>query len=72
MLSERENELRHLLESSSNAQVSLAICDLASGFQLLVHSDVPFHPASTFKVGVMMEVFHQASDGSSPLMRCCR
>jgi beta-lactamase class A len=59
----QENELKRLLESELNARISLALCDLASGYQLLVHPDVPFHPASTFKLGVMMEVFHQAALG---------
>jgi beta-lactamase class A len=62
-----ENDLRHLLESGSAAQVSLAIYDLSSGYQILVRPDVPFHPASTFKVGVMMEVFHQAAQGGFSL-----
>jgi beta-lactamase class A len=60
---ERENELKHLLEANQNARVSLALYDLASGYQLLVKPDMPFHPASTIKVGVMMEVFHQAAQG---------
>jgi beta-lactamase class A len=67
MALEKENELKRLLESGSNAQISLAICDLASGYQLLVRPDAPFHPASTFKLGVMMEVFHQASAGGFSL-----
>ena len=64
---ERENELIQLLETGKNAQVSLALYDLASGYQLLVRPDEPFHPASTFKLGVMMEVFHQASEGEFSL-----
>lgn len=56
-----------MLESGSNVQVGLAVYDLASGYQLLVHPDLPFHPASTFKLGVMMEVFHQASEGEFSL-----
>ena len=67
MAPEKENELKRLLESGSNAQVSLAICDLASGYQLLVRPDIPFHPASTVKLGVMMEVFHQAAAGEFSL-----
>jgi beta-lactamase class A len=66
-LPQREYDLKHLLESGGNAQVSLAIYDLASGYQLLVRPDIPFHPASTFKLGVMMEVFHQASQGKFSL-----
>ena len=64
---EPENELKRLLASAKKARVSLAICDLASGFQLLASPDLPFHPASTFKVGVMMEVYHQAALGEFSL-----
>jgi beta-lactamase class A len=67
MAPESKNELKRLLESSSNARVSLAIHDLANGYQLLVRADDPFHPASTFKLGVMMEVFHQAAQGEFSL-----
>ena len=62
-----ENTLKNLLDAGSHAQVSLAICDLASGYQILVKPDVPFHPASTIKLGVMMEVYHQASQGEFSL-----
>jgi beta-lactamase class A len=67
MTLDQQNELKRLLESGSDARISLALCDLASGYQLLVHPDVPFHPASTFKVGVMMEIFHQAAQGALSL-----
>jgi beta-lactamase class A len=67
MASESLTDLRKLLESGRDAQISLALSDLASGFQLLARPDVPFHPASTFKLGVMMEVFHQASQGEFSL-----
>ena len=62
-----ENDLRHLLESGRDAPISLAICDLASGYQILVKPDVPFHPASTIKLCVMMEVYHQAAQAEFPL-----
>jgi beta-lactamase class A len=62
-----QNNLRSLLEPGRDAQVSLAICDLASGYQILVKPDVPFHPASTFKLAVMMEVHHQAAEGEFSL-----
>jgi beta-lactamase class A len=64
---DKENMLKRLLEAGSNARVSLAICDLASGYQILVRPDMPFHPASTFKLGVMIEVYHQASEGEFSL-----
>ena len=62
-----QNDLKHLLELSRDARVSLAICDLASGYQILVKPDLSFHPASTLKLCVMMEVYHQASEGEFPL-----
>ena len=67
MAPEKVSELKRLLQSGGNARISLAICDLASGYQLLVRPDEPFHPASTFKLGVMMEVFHQAALGEFSL-----
>ena len=63
MSPKNENDLKRLLESGKDAQVSLALYDLASGYHLMAHPDVPFHPASTFKLGVMMEVFHQEAQG---------
>ncbi len=63
MSPEHENDLKRLLESGKDAQVSLALYDLASGYQLMAHPDVPFDPASTIKLGVMMEVFHQEAQG---------
>ena len=60
-------DLRHLLEANGDARVSLAIYDLASGFQILVKPDEPFHPASTLKLGVMLEVYHQAAQGEFSL-----
>jgi beta-lactamase class A len=67
MAPEKVSELKRLLESEPNAKISLALYDLASGFQLLVHPDVLFHPASTFILGVMIEVFHQAAQGELSL-----
>lgn len=67
MAPEKENKLKRLLEVGSDVRVSLALSDLASGFQLLAHPDVPFHPASVFKIGVMMEVFHQTAQGAFSL-----
>ena len=58
-----DNSLQHLLETARDASLSLALYDLASGYQLLVHPDATFHPASTIKLCVLLEVFHQASQG---------
>lgn len=62
-----DTSLKDLLTTSGPIRVSLALYDLASRAQLLVQPDEPFHPASTFKVGVMMEVFHQAFKGEYSL-----
>lgn len=43
--------------------VAVACHDLQTGAEFFLRADEPFHPASTFKVGVMMEVFHQAAQG---------
>jgi beta-lactamase class A len=61
------NDLRQLLNTGPNVQISLAICDLATGYQILVKPDLPFHPASTIKLAVLMEVYHQASQGEFSL-----
>lgn len=45
------------------AFVAVAFHDLQTGQQIFINADEPFHPASTFKVGVMIDVFHQASLG---------
>lgn len=56
-------ELKKYLSQFKNETVAVAFRDLATGKELLVRADEPFHPASTFKVAVMMEVFHQAAHG---------
>jgi beta-lactamase class A len=67
MLPKSQNGLKSLLESGMAAQISLATCDLSTGYQILVKPDVPFHPASTIKLAVLMEVYHQASQGEFSL-----
>ena len=47
----------------SGAQVGFAAHNLATGQEILIQPDLSFHPASTFKVCVMMEAFHQARQG---------
>ena len=61
-----QQELEHLLASTS-AEVGLAFHDLARGDEILIHPDIPYHPASTIKVCVMMEAFHQAATGEFSL-----
>lgn len=44
-------------------EFGIAVHDLATGREIMVNADRSFHPASTIKVPVMMEVFHQAAAG---------
>jgi beta-lactamase class A len=48
---------------ASGAEVGLTAHNLATGEEILIQPDQSFHPASTFKVCVMMEAFHQARQG---------
>lgn len=57
------NRLETYLAAQANQTIAVAACDFESGQEILVHPDVPFHPASTIKVHVMMEVFRQAELG---------
>jgi beta-lactamase class A len=62
-----QSKLERIIASTAAAQVSLALHDLASGDEILIQPDIPYHPASTFKISVMMEAFHQASEGEYAL-----
>lgn len=43
--------------------IALSVHDLETGREIDLRADESFHPASTIKVHVMMEVFHQAEQG---------
>ena len=43
--------------------IAVALHDLETGKEIHINADESFHPASTFKVHVMMEVFRQAQEG---------
>src|SRR5687767_7985687 len=43
--------------------IAAAVHDLETGNEIHINADESFHPASTFKVHVMMEVFRQAREG---------
>lgn len=47
----------------SGAEVGLAAYHVATGEEILIRPDTSFHPASTFKICVMMEAFRQARQG---------
>ncbi|WP_422928444.1 serine hydrolase [Singulisphaera sp. PoT] len=46
-----------------DATVAVAFRDLATGEHFGIRDELPMHPASTMKVPVMMEVYHQAAAG---------
>ncbi len=62
--------LKKRLESEiqpSGAEVGLALKDLESGEELLIHAEEVMHAASLMKVPVMIEVFKQAGRGKFAL-----
>jgi beta-lactamase class A len=63
-------ELEILIAKQRNTMISLAVYDFETGKEILINADESFHPASTFKVHVMMEVFHQAAQGALSLDDC--
>jgi beta-lactamase class A len=63
-------QLEAFLANQPNKTISVAVFDFATGQELLINPDEPYHPASTFKVHVMMEVFHQAEQGLFSLDDC--
>jgi beta-lactamase class A len=57
-----DEALRALIRDAGATDVAVAFHNLASGKELLIQPDVSFHPASTIKVPIMMEVFRQAEE----------
>ena len=51
------------LIQQSGAEVGLSAHELKTGEEILIQPDQSFHPASTIKICVMMEAFHQARQG---------
>jgi len=56
-------ELEAFIAGQKDKTISVAVYDFETGKEILIDADETFHPASTFKVHVMMEVFHQAQEG---------
>jgi len=56
-------QIEQLIAAGAAESVSVAYYDLHSRRELLVNADAKYHPASTMKVAVMIEVFRQARDG---------
>jgi len=58
----KEPDLEHLekfIAGFEGKTISAAIQDLETGKEIFINADVMMHPASTMKVPVMVEVFHQ-------------
>lgn len=56
-------ELTDFISETRIAKVGLAAYNFATGEEILINSDISFHPASMMKICVMMEVFRQARQG---------
>lgn len=63
-------ELEAYLAEQINKTIAVAVYDFEMGREVLIDADQDFHPASTVKVHVMMEVFHQAEQGTLSLADC--
>ena len=60
-------DLRPILDRTKDKLIAIAFHDFENGAEYFLNADQDFHPASTFKVHVMMEVFHRAHEGSLSL-----
>ncbi|HEX5836501.1 MAG TPA: serine hydrolase [Anaerolineales bacterium] len=56
-------DLTPVLEPAGDKLIGIALHDFETGAEYFRNADEAFHPASTFKVHVMMEVFRQANEG---------
>jgi len=56
-------ELEKFISGQADKAIAVAIHDLETGSEYFTRADEIFHAASTMKVAVMAEVFHQASQG---------
>ncbi len=63
-------DLNTFIAEQKNKLISVAMYDFKTRQEISIHADEAFHPASTIKVHVMMEVFHQADQGLLSLEDC--
>jgi beta-lactamase class A len=56
-------ELEAFIHEQTSKTISVAVYDFETGDEILIQPDEAYHPASTIKVHVMMEVFRQAEQG---------
>jgi beta-lactamase class A len=62
--------LAPILEAANDKLIAISVFDLETGAETSINADEAFHPASTIKVHVMMEVFHQAEQVLFSLEDC--
>jgi beta-lactamase class A len=62
--------LETFIQEQTNKTISVAVYDFETRQEILINPDVSYHPASTIKVHVMMEAFHQAEQGRFALEEC--
>src|SRR5215216_1815251 len=55
-------DLNPVLEDAKDKLIAIAFHDFETGAEYFLNADEALHPASTFKVRVMMEVFRQAHE----------
>ena len=60
-------ELETYIAQFRDKTIAVALHDFETGKEIHINADESFHPASTFKVHVMMEVFRQVQEGLSSL-----
>ena len=63
-------ELETFIQEQKNKTISVAVYDFETAQEFLINPDESYHPASTIKVHVMMEVFRQAEQGLFALEDC--
>lgn len=57
------DDIEAYITQFSDKTISVAVHDLETGKEILINEDESFHPASTMKVHVTMELFRQAEAG---------
>jgi len=63
-------DLDPVLIEAKDKLIAIALHDFETGNEYFLNADEAFHPASTFKVHVMMEVFRQMDKGLLSLADC--
>jgi len=61
------SDIETFIEEYPDKLIAVAVHDLETRKEILINADESFHPASTIKVHVMMEVFRQAEEGALSL-----